>query len=156
MASLTLISYINGCMYAQDGKQAKGQHDRWTVAPASGNTPAAEQCNNSISACSWHACTKWPHKHTLPTGRTAWWQADTSPLAIPSSSCTETLIDSSNLLHSHPFCFFLKAFTTSFTPLLICFRLDAFLHSFNTFLHSFSSANGLAICLLAWEERRHG
>ena len=46
---------------------------------------------------------------------------------------------------AHPVNFFLMAFTTSFTPRLICFRLVAFFASLSTFFESFSSARGLAM-----------
>jgi hypothetical protein len=39
-------------------------------------------------------------------------------------------------LRTHPFCFLRKAFTTSFTPRRMAFRLDALLQSFSTRLHS--------------------
>jgi len=47
-------------------------------------------------------------------------------------------------------CVFLRnALTTSLTPRLICFLFAPFLASLSTFLHSFSSARGLAMTLIA-------
>ncbi|ODV79993.1 uncharacterized protein CANTADRAFT_50722, partial [Suhomyces tanzawaensis NRRL Y-17324] len=45
---------------------------------------------------------------------------------------------------TNPFSPFLKALTTSFTPLLTCLALEAFLTVFNTFLFNFFGASGLA------------